>query len=90
MARPISIEGVGAGTSQCTHEALVPIALEDGTQASFRCPVVPQSEIPALLGLKSLQSMRELIDVHGRKPVLPGPGGYKLPLSPGSLSHIPI
>jgi hypothetical protein len=59
----ISVEGVGAGSSSCTQEGTVPIALSTGEHAHYRAPIVSNSQIPALLGLESLESRRTILDL---------------------------
>ena len=80
----ISVEGVGAGASSCTQEGTVPIALATGEHAHYRAPIVSNSQIPALLGLESLESRRSILDlVHGKLIEL-GPRPFKIELPPGS------
>ena len=78
------IEGVGTGTNTVTTESTVPIALPNGTIGTFASHVVNQSNIPALLGLTSLEQQRAVIDLINHRLILVGEGGYKLDLSPGS------
>jgi hypothetical protein len=44
------------------------------------------SDLPALMGLESLEKNNALIDVFNRKLVYVGRGGYELKLSPGSTT----
>lgn len=87
LERPSSVEGVGNGASQIGHRASVPICLASGHEAKFETSVVTDSELPALLGLDSLERQGALIDCRNRKLIQVGPGGYKLQLSPNSSSH---
>ena len=80
------VEGVGQGASEITQKATVPICLSTGIQASYEASVVANSQLPALLGLQSLESRQALIDTGHQKLILPGPGGFELKLSPGSVS----
>ena len=55
-------------------------------------PVVQGEEgrkLPGLLGLKSLESQRAILDMGSRKLILPGPAGVKYDIPPGSIS-IPL
>jgi hypothetical protein len=45
---------------------------------------VKHSGLPALLGLEVLEFHGALIDTKHHRLYLPGPGGFKLHLSPGS------
>lgn len=84
LKNSLSVEGVGSGASSCTHESTVAIALADGQIAHYRAPVVQESELPALLGLESMEKRRAILDlVHGKLIEL-GPGPFKLELPPGS------
>jgi len=79
------VEGVGAGSSRITHTATVPIRTANGIDGTFIASIVQNSELPALLGLESLENNNALIDVANRRLVYVGKGGYELKLSPGSI-----
>ena len=83
---PTSVEGVGSGSSQISHKAKVPVCTTDGTQGIFESAVVEDSDLPALMGLETLEKNRALIDVSNRKLIYVGPGGYELKLNPGSVA----
>jgi len=87
LDKPGSVEGVGQGSSQIAQRAGVPICLASGHEARFETSVVTDSDLPALLGLESLERQGALIDCRNRKLIQVGPGGYKLQLSPNSTSH---
>ena len=80
------VEGVGSGSSVIEKRAIVPVCLSNGNTASFNTAVVSDSELPALLGLDSLESHKAIIDTHNHQMIFPGPGGYNMTLSPGSVS----
>eukprot|EP00973_Karenia_brevis_P067440 9380555-Karenia_brevis.AAC.1 len=84
LKQELGVEGVGSGSQTCTESMTVPCALEGAQLGEFTAPIVPKSEIPALLGLKSMQEKRVLIDTYNHYMYMVGPGGYKLQLSPGS------
>ena len=86
MAKPLSINGVGQGGSACNKTITAPLALADGSRAQFTAPVIPNSDVPALLGNASMSQHRVLIDVMNKKLFMVGHGGYSLQLSPGSRS----
>eukprot|EP00974_Lingulodinium_polyedra_P087600 8490737-Lingulodinium_polyedra.AAC.1 len=62
METPLSIQGVGNGTQQCKWKSELPIALTRGDGIAslerYSAPTVPNSQIPALLGLRSLIDKR--------------------------------
>jgi len=88
MPRPISVQGVGKGSQECTWETVIPAAirLEDGSYMlhRFTSPCVPASELPALWGLDSLTTQRAIIDCAGRRMYLCGPGDIQIIPPPGT------
>ena len=100
LQRPMVIQGVGNGTQQCTWSTRLPIqvpSIVDGKETSSRChfeaPVVggSGSELPALLGLKSLREKNAILILSANdedlRLVLPGPGGTAFEHSPGTVEH---
>ena len=83
LAHPVSISGVGSGQVCATQAAEIPIRV-NGHQERFTAPMVPDSELPAILGHKSLAFLNGIVDTGAQKLVIPGPGGYQVTLSPGS------
>ena len=61
------------------------MVLPGGHQARFDTPVIPDSEFPALWGLKSLKSKRAVIDVPNLKLYLMGLGDYRVVPCPGTM-----
>jgi hypothetical protein len=84
LKKTLSIEGVGKSANEATEGVTAAICLEDGTVGSFQTAVVEDSELPALLGLKSLTKLKAVLDCEHKRLLLIGPGGYKIQLSPGS------
>ena len=84
LKQQLSVEGVGKGADHSSDAVLMPVCLADGTPGTYFAPVIPDSELPALLGLKTLSKYRALIDTHNKQLIFVGEGGYKLQLSPGS------
>ena len=95
MKQPISVSGVGKGSQTVDWEVTLPVAithLDEGTKLDdFLTPVIPNSPVPGLLGLRSVQSKRGIIDTFSDPPKMYfcGPGGYEIKLSPGS-STLPL
>jgi hypothetical protein len=81
---PYSIEGVGKGSQSVSKLLKCGIALGDGSQAEYRASVVPQSELPGLLGLGPMVNQRVLLDLIHMKYIQIGEGGFDMKLSPGS------
>ena len=90
-ARPLDVRGVGHGSQKCTHNCRIPIMLRqlDGrlTSGTFETPIVPNSELPALLGLQSLTQARSILDLTTNQLHLCGPGTPQFELPPGSESY---
>jgi hypothetical protein len=84
LTSPISVEGVGNGAMECRTARRIPLSLPGGSSATFDAPVIPDSDVPALLGLKSLRRHRALIDVAGAVMHSMGPGDYQVIAPPGS------
>ena len=91
--RPLDVSGVGNGSHKCTHNCNIPLAIQrsDGTicRATLNTPAIPNSQVPALLGLDSLRKSRAIIDINTLRLHMCGPGSYKLDdaLPPGT-EHI--
>ena len=84
MKQMLSIEGVGQSANTTQDEVVAPVCLEDGSVCTYTAPMLADSELPALLGLKSLSEKHALIDTFNKRLIFVGPGGYRLQLSPGS------
>ena len=95
MSPPLSIQGVGNGSQQCIWEMECPVAIPhadgDAHEHSFKTPIVTGAgkDLPGLLGLKSLEAQRAILDTAGKTLIIPGPGPVELNLPPGSL-RIPL
>jgi len=91
--RPLNVSGVGNGSQHCDFNVVLPIAFErlDSTfgRGTFELPVVPDSELPGLLGLQSMRDRRTILDLNTMQMHLLGPGDYDLLtiLPPGSESY---
>ena len=97
MDSPLQIMGVGEGTQACRYEARVPFAFQsaDGavTMNAYDAPIVggSGSQLPALLGLRSIQAKNGVLETRAGHQCLtfPGPGGYTINWSPGTV-HYPL
>ena len=87
LSKALSVGGVGKDSQEAHMQMSIPIALASGQLALYTAPVVVGSELPALLGLETLERFGALIDVKHRKIIVPGPGGYQIKLSPSSIAH---
>ena len=89
--QPLSVGGVGRGSQVCSRDCQLPIAITrtDGSVAlgTYNAPVVSSSGCPALLGLRSLQENRALLDLERNQLHFLGQGEMTLILPPGSESY---
>ena len=56
---------------------MIPI-LVDGKMSTVTTPIVPNSELPALWGLKSMRQMGCIIDTRTNQCFIPGPSGLTI------------
>ena len=95
LPKPMRVAGVGRGTDHAEWEVHVPIALIDvenqGTLHEFRSPVIGGAgrELPALLGLQSMSRQNGVLEMApgNEHLTLPGPGGYTINWSPGTVRY---
>ena len=94
LDEPLHVSGVGK-SAQCATTA-ISVDFDLGTLVdghdnvpelgcTYTAPVIPNSHLPMLLGLKSLRSKRAIIDTYGKLLILPGEGGVEFKVSPGTL-----
>lgn len=95
LEKPLHIAGVGKGTDKAEWEVHVPIALVDcegnGGLHEFHAPVVGGTGkiLPALLGLQSMSRQNSVLEmaIDHEYLTLPGPGGYTINWSPGTVRY---
>ena len=91
----LNVQGVGNGSQACNFKLQCPIAVphDDGNAHLHKisAPIVEGtgSDLPGLLGLRSLETDRAILDTGNRMLHFPGPGTTELVLPPGSVS-IPL
>lgn len=92
-ARPVNVTGVGHGSQECSHNCKLPVMLRrfDGphTEGTFEAPIVPNSDLPGLLGLQSMRNARAVLDFTTLRLHLCGPADPTVQLHPGSESYVP-
>ena len=83
--------GVGYGSQGCTHDCQLPVMLrqDNGTYTPgiFEAPIVPNSDLPGLLGLRSMQRARVVLDLTSNKMHPCGPGTVELSLPSGTETY---
>ena len=88
--RPLSVMGVGNGNQTCTHDCTLPIAMSRGNDTtvtgSFATPIAAESELPGLLGFKTMRDDRAVLDMVNLQLHICGPADINLTLPPGTKS----
>jgi hypothetical protein len=95
VAKPLNVAGVGAGSNQAGWEIQVPIAVCDSEgHANMRAYKAPTARgegknLPALLGLQSMSKQNGVLEMAPGNEFLtmPGPGGYTVNWSPGTVRY---
>ena len=93
LRTPLYVAGVGNGSQIANWELNIPIATtnRDGTTAqhSMRAPAVEGEgrELPALLGLRSMQANNAVMAMgtEHKRLTFPGPGGFEITWAPGAV-----
>jgi hypothetical protein len=86
------VNGVGAGSAICDNEATYPVAVKfqnkPATEQSYKANIAEGvgSNLPAILGSKSMQDKDAVIVMRKGEEFLafPGKGGYRIQWSPGT------
>ena len=89
--RPLTVSGVGSGSQSATHNVRIPYACKTMggkpfAQGHFEAPCVPNSNLPALLGLTAMKKQRTILDLVSNQMHFCGPGDIKLLLPEGTES----
>jgi len=97
MPKPINVHGVGKTPQLVKDQVLMPGQLENGNTIHYKTPLVPNSEIPALFGITSMEQNDVIIDTRKceRKmyfgkttTITPGPDTQTLQLYPAQSGHL--
>ena len=90
----MKVVGVGHGVQECTHEVHLPAATTDhmnvGHLDHFNAPVLNDtdaSDMPAILGLTTLEKLGAIIDCGNKNIYFPGPAGCTVQMCPGTRMH---
>ena len=99
LAKPMKVSGVGKHAQDVTHGVIVTGRTETGIDISYTTPVVPDSPIPALYGLKSMEKNLTVLDVRpdqqlmyigGDMKVTPGPNTTIIQMHKATSGHLMI
>ena len=91
LTSTLNVAGVGKEGQSTDQSLSVDLAACDEVtggyvRCSFRAPVIENSDLPPLLGLKSLRRMNAVVDCGQQLLVLPGPGSLKHEYPPGTVA----
>ena len=91
MNKALNVEGVGKNPQSAAVAKRLTVRLgnDEGGVASgsFTAPVISDSDLPPLLGLRSLKSFRCILDIGNNKLILPGPAGCEVQRCPGTVAY---
>ena len=76
LDHPQVVGGVG-GQPMATQRATIPIEVDE-MPSTFTADVVPDSDLPALWGIRSMKDKGAIIDTGNNKLYLPGPSGITI------------
>jgi hypothetical protein len=80
--RPLQVCGVGHGSQTCDFDRSLPVAFKQTngthTEGTLTFPVVQDSDLPGVFGLRAMQERRTILDMHTLKIHFLGPGNYNL------------
>ena len=90
LTKRLSVAGVGSGgqSTDVTHRIDFDVQESqsgNSVRCAFNAPVIEGSDLPPLLGLKSLKRLNAIVDCGQQLLILPGPAGIKHSYPPGSV-----
>ena len=89
---PLRVGGIGNGSQQADVDAKFSIGINQRFDkhsscpkfAEFAGPVLPQTDVPGIIGQRSLRENRVILDCYNLRMYTIGPGSAKTELPPGS------
>jgi len=66
LASPMSVEGVGKSMQTAKQAGQVAVGVE-GQVGTYIAPVIPDSDLPPLLGLRTLEGRQAILDVGNKR-----------------------
>ena len=107
LQQTLAVEGVGNGSQIAQERVSVPGVILSATspdqphggmhEATFESPMIPESHLPALLGLRSLKGLRAILDMGndtlwlcqpGQVVITPPSGSVRLQLETSRSGHL--
>ena len=95
LAKPLTVAGVGSVEQYCNFKMTLPVAVPnmvgDDQKAMIHELTTPIVEgigehLPGFLGLRTLDSLRAVLDIENRRLIFPGPGTVQIIPPPGSVT----
>ena len=84
LGRTVTLGGVGKNTKESNQSVKVPTSV-NGDSSTFTATVVDGSDLPALLGMKTLRDNRSVLDLENDRLIMPQPGQtVKIVYPPGT------
>jgi len=74
LAIPKNVSGVGDRAKTCTQRAVVPLGLENGDLSVYAPSVIPHSEVPPLMGLRTMSALHVYFGTEFGRFVMIPPG----------------
>ena len=83
-----TVQGVGNGVQRCTHEVQMTMGMRDvdgnHIEGEYRAPCINGSNVPGLMGIKTLKAQDALIRCRTGEMWWLGQGGVDIRVSPGT------
>ena len=70
LSRKITLGGVGTGTQETNKAVQVPCSVH-GQPVNFSATVLDNSDIPAILGMKTMQDRHGILDLRNKRLIFP-------------------
>ena len=84
-AKPKTNQNIAShGSQSCTTIGCVPVLTADHQKGFYECPLIEDSELPLLWGLRSIAEKRGVIDTYNKRIYLMGYGGYSMNCARGT------
>ena len=91
MDKSLSVEGVGKSAQVASTAQRLALRLQtdegESVSGTYTAPTIEDSELPPLLGLRSLKGFKAILDMGSNKLIIPGPAGCEIQRSPGTVAY---
>ena len=99
LAQTLRVQGVGKEAQEVNYKVNMPGRMECGEDIDYEAPIIPQSHVPALAGMKTFERLNGTLDcrVSERKlyigndyKIVPGPNTKVIQMYPAISGHLMI